>query len=153
MNFQSFDFIVFFFYSSMLCFLLLIYLVSYQNNFIYFQEHCGFNIWSLLFSLPCFKRKGKIFRFPVVKRSLLGISFSISFLRIPYSLKFCTVLHFYLLCFHVLCLLYVCNRKLILNPLISLFLFYLDLVLSIPHFFSFVPASFDFLSMILCLKS
>ena len=122
MNFQSFDFIVFF-YNSMLCFLSLIYLVSYQNNFIYFQEHCCFNIWSLLFSLPCFKRKGRIFRFPMVKRSVLGISFSISFLRIPYSLKFCTVLHIYLVCFRVICLLYVCTRKVILNPLISLVVF------------------------------
>ena len=39
-----------FFYSSMLCFLLLISLVSYPNNFIYFQGHCGFNMWYLLLS-------------------------------------------------------------------------------------------------------
>ena len=75
----------------MLCFLLLISLVSYPNNFIYSQGHCGFIIWSLLISLPCFKYKGRTFRFLVVKRSLLGISSWISFLRIPYSLKFCTV--------------------------------------------------------------
>ena len=40
----------------------------------------------------------------------------------------------------VLSLLYVCTRKLILNLLISLFVFYLDVALSIPHFFSFVSA-------------
>ena len=122
MNFQSFDFIVFF-YSSMLCFLLLISLLFYQNNFIFFEVHCGFTIWFLLLSLPCFKSKGRIFKFPVVKRSLLGISYSISFLYIPYSLKFCTVLRIYLLCFCVTCLLYVCIRKLIFNPLISLVVF------------------------------
>ena len=64
---------LFVFKSLMLCFLLLISLVSYPNNFIYSQGHCGFNIWSLLLSLPCIKHKGRIFRFLVVKRSLLGI--------------------------------------------------------------------------------
>ena len=152
MNFQSFDFIVFF-SSFMLCFLFLISLVSYQNNFIYFKVHCGFKIWSLLLSLPCFKRNGRIFRSPLVKRSLLGISSSISLLHIPYSLKFCVVLLIYLLCFRVICLLYVCSRKLILNPIISFFVFYLDVALSIPHFFCFVSAEFDFLSTILSLKS
>ena len=137
----------------MFCFLLFISLVSYQNNLIYFQGHCGFNIWSLLLSLSCSKHKGRIFRFPVVKRSLLGISSWISFLRIPSSLKFCDVLHICLLCFRVIRLLYVYTRKLILNPLISLFVFYLDLALAISHFFSFVSAYFDFLSTILCLKS
>ena len=104
---------LFVFKSLMLCSLLVIYLVSYPNNFIYFQGHCGFNIWSFLLSLPCFKHKGIIFRFRVVKRSLLKINSSISFLPIPYSLKFCTVFHIYLLCFRVICLLYVCTRKLI----------------------------------------
>ena len=136
----------------MLCFLFLISLVYYQKNFIYFQVHCGFKIWTLLLSLPCFNRKGRIFRFPFVKRSLLGVSSSISFLHIPYSLKFCVVL-LYLLCFRVICLLYVCSRKLILNPIISFFAFYLDIALSIPHFFSFVSVEFDFLSTILSLKS
>ena len=137
----------------MLCFLFLISLVSYQKKFIYFQVHCGFKVWSLLFSLPCFMRKGRIFRFTLVKRSLLGISSSISFLRIPYSLKFCVVLLIYLLCFRVICLLYVCSRKLILNPLISLVVFYLDVALSIPHFFSFISIEFALLSTILSLKS
>ena len=124
MNFQSFDSIVFF--RALCCgFLLLISLVSYQNNFIYFQGHCGFNIWFLLFSLPCFKRKGKILRFPVVKISLLGISSWISFLRIPYSLKFYTVLHIYLVCFRVICLLYVCTRKLIYES-VYFFVFFLS---------------------------
>ena len=109
----------------MLSFLLLISLVSYPNNFIYSQRHCGFNIWSLLLSLPCFKHKGEIFRLPVVKRSLLGISYSISFLHIPYSLKFCIVLHINLLCFRVICLLYVCIRKLIFNSLICLLVFFI----------------------------
>ena len=117
-----------------MCFLFLISLVSYQNNLIYFQGHCGFNIWYLLISLPCFKRKGRILRFPVVNRSLLGIGSLISFLRIPYSLKFCTVFHFYLLYFRVIRLLYVCTSKLFLNPLIPLFVFYSDVALSIPHF-------------------
>ena len=125
------------FKSLILCFLFLISLVSYQNNFIYFQGHC-FNIWSLFLSLPCSKHKGRIFRFPVVKRSLLGISSWTSFLRILDSLKFCIVLHIYLLCFRVIRLLYACTRKLFLNPLISLFVFYSDVALSIPHFFSFV---------------
>ena len=136
-----------------LCFLFLISLVSYQNNLIYFQGHCGFNIWYLLLSLPCFKRKGRILRFPVVKRSLLGIGSWISFVCIPYSLKCCTIFHFYLLCFRVIRLLYVCTKKLILNLLISLFVFYLDVAFSIPHFFSFVSTYFDFLSTILCIKS
>ena len=118
---------LFVFKSLMLCFLLLISLVSYPNNFIYSQGHCGFNIWSLLLSLPCFKRKDRIFKFPLVKRSLLGISSSISFLHIPYSLKFCVVLLISLLCFRVICLLYVCSRKLILNPIISFFVFILML--------------------------
>ena len=137
----------------MLCFLFFISLVSYQKNFIYFQVHCGFKIWSLLLSLPYFKRNGRIFRFPLVKRSLLGISSSISFLHIPYSIKFCIVLLIYFLCFRVICLLYVCSRKFIFNPIISFFVFYLDVALSIPHFFSFVSAEFDFLSTILSLKS
>ena len=111
----------------MLCFLFFISLVSYQKNFIYFQVHCGFKIWSLLLSLPCFERKGRIFRFPLVKRSLLGISSSISFLHILYSIKFFIVLLIYLLCFRVICLLYVCSRKLILNPIISFFVFILML--------------------------
>ena len=104
---------LFVFKSLMLCSLLVIYLVSYPNNFIYFQGYCGFNIWYLFLSLLCFKHKGRIFRFRVVKRSLLKINSSISFLTIPYSLKFCTVFHIYLLCFRVICLLYVCTRKLI----------------------------------------
>ena len=70
---------LFVFKSLMLCFLFLISLVSYQNNLIYFQGHCGFNIWYLLLSLPYFKQNGRIFRFSVVKRSLLGIS-SLTFL-------------------------------------------------------------------------
>ena len=107
----------------MLCFLFLVSLVSYQNNLFSFEGHCGFNIWYLLLSLPCFKCKGRIFRFPLVKRSLLRISSSISFLHIPYSLKFCTFLHSYVVIFRVICLLYVCTRNLILNPLISLFFF------------------------------
>ena len=89
----------------MLCFLFLISLVSYQKKFINFQVHYGFKIWSLLLFLPCFKRKGRIFRFPLVKRSLLGISYSISFLHISYSLNFCIVLLIYLLYFRVICLL------------------------------------------------
>ena len=109
----------------MLCFLFLISLVSYQNNFIYFQGHYGFNIWSLLLSLPCFKQNGRISKFSVVKRSLLGFSYWISFIYIPYFLKFCTVRHFYLVYFRVICLLYVCTRKLIFNLLISLFLFFI----------------------------
>ena len=82
---------LFLFKSLMLCFLFLISLISYQNNLIYFQGHCSFHIWSVYLSLPFFKHKGRIFRIPVVKRSLLGISSWISFLCIPYSLKFCTV--------------------------------------------------------------
>ena len=70
---------LFVFKSLMLCFLLVIYLVSYPNNFIYSQENCGVNIWYLLLSLPCFKLKGRIFKFSVVKRSLLGMS-SLTFL-------------------------------------------------------------------------
>ena len=141
MNFQSFDFYCFFFraqgwvfYYSFLKFLIKIILFTHS------QGHCGFNIWSLFLSRPSFKRKGRILRFPVVKRSLLGISYWISFLRILYSLKFCIVLHIYLVRFRVICLPYVCTRKLILNPLISFFVFYLYVALSIPHFFSFVSA-------------
>ena len=122
----------------MLCFLFLISLVSYQNNLIYFSRTLWF---SHLIYTSFFKHKGRIFRFPDVKRSLLGISSSISFLRIPYSLKFCVVLLIYLLCFRVICLPYVCSRKLILNPLISLFVFYLYVAsLSIPHFSNFISA-------------
>ena len=92
---------LFFFKSLILCFLFLISLVSYQNNLIYFQGHCGFNIWYLLISLPCFKRKGRILRFPVVNRSLLGIGSLISFLRIPIFSK---ILH----CFSFLSFIFSC---------------------------------------------
>ena len=70
---------LFVFKSLMLCFLFLVSLVSYRKNLIYFQRHCGFHIWSVHLSLPFFKHKGRIFRFPMVKRSLLGIS-SLTFL-------------------------------------------------------------------------
>ena len=75
-----------------------------------------------------YETKGRIFRLLVVKRSLLGISYSISFLHIPYSLKFCIVLQINLLCFRVICLLYVCIRKLIFNPL-NLFACFFILIL------------------------
>ena len=82
---------LFFFKSLMLCFLFLISLVLYQNNLIFFQGHCVLHIWFLHLSLPFFKHKGRIFRFPVVKGSLLGISSWISFLPILSNFALSTV--------------------------------------------------------------
>ena len=101
-----------------------------------------FLFWFLhLMSIPFpifHNHKGGILRFPGEERSLFGNSSWVSFLRFPSSLKFGNVLHFSLVCLGVICRLYVCTRKLFFNPLISLFVFYLDVALPIPHFFSFV---------------
>ena len=75
-----------------------------------------------------YKRKGRIFKFLEVKRSLWGNTCQVSFLRIPYSPPFHMVLHSSLLCLSVICLPHVCSRELIFNPLISLF-FFLSLTL------------------------
>ena len=129
--------------------LFLISLVSYPYNFIYSQGHCGFNICSLIIYVPYFKNNDRIFRFPVVKESLLGISSWISFLRIPYSLKFCTVLHIYLVCFRVIYLLYVCIRKLIFNPL-NLFACFFILILRCLFLISLVSYMHNLISFQRC---
>ena len=70
-----------------------------------------------------YKRKGRIFRFPKEKRSLLENTCQISFLDIHYSPSLRIVIHSSLLCLSVICWLHVCSREWIFNLLISLFFF------------------------------
>ena len=80
----------------------------------------------------------EFFRFPREKRSLVGNTSLVSFLCIPYSPLFRTVLHSSLLSLGVISQLHVCIIELIFNPLIYLFVSKFDVAFSITHFFSFV---------------
>ena len=80
----------------------------------------------------------KIFKFSREKRSLVGNTSLVSFLHIPYSPPFQTVLHSSLLALGVISLLHVCIIELIFNRLIYLFVSKFDVAFSITHFFSFV---------------
>ena len=74
-----------------------------------------------LFSTFC-RRKSRIFRFTGDKRSLIGNSYWVSFLRIPYSLSNFSPLFNFLLYVCVLFVECVCIvRKLIFNKFISVF--------------------------------
>ena len=129
------------------CCILLIYLVSYENTLISIQQHCAlrgnflilvFYIWSLLVSLPSISARVEFFRFPREKRSLVRNTSVVSFLCIPYSPPFRTVLHSSLLSLGVISLLHVCIIEIIFNHLIYLFVWELAVAFSITHFFSFI---------------
>ena len=94
--------------------LLLIYLVSCENTFMFVQQRCALrgNFLILVFTFPIFhKRKGGIFRFTRDKRSLFGNLSWVSFLHIPHCFKFLVVLQFSLACLGGICWMYVCASK------------------------------------------